>query len=385
MNRHVPRSYLYIQALIVPIVILISLVPHGSAFAETASIRKFNSADVLAHAEGVGSLPAVILRDDTVCALSSANPHQCTPLMKVSAKIIDSIAKRNGQFDGLFDLLNDGTPQIFIDYWPASSDANCPRQYQDSDQGEFCDAIVLFVYRQTADGYQPYLALHADSFGYSPGAWFLDESPHKAIFETRCDGSGGDCLYYLNLSKRSLEQIDDTATLQNPPTVEYLGHERNASFFLTNRGYDRLAAQGAVLIHWSGGRYCQWWPDWFAPPYVMYAQMANIDGVSEKEIVAVLDPRKKPDRGSKSRELAVWELNSGGWRLAAKTHLYPVADPDRMVAFPTLDQIKPRQSGTEIFLSNSNGSTFTCRYADRRLTCPTAPSPDSSVLAKPRT
>jgi hypothetical protein len=352
---------------------LVAFVACTFAHADGAALRQFTPADVAGKAEGVGSLPSVILRDGTVCAIDRSRPSQCAPLVKVPQKLVDAISKQFGQFDGLFDLLGDGPPQIFINYWPTSSSKECPKEYQDPDQGDYCDAIELLVFQHSRDGYRPYLTLYADSLGYAPGAWFLNESPRKAIFQTRCVGSSGMCLYYLSLPKRVLDQIEGTATLQSSPTFEYFKHDRNAAIFVTDRGYDRNGAQGAALIHWTGHDYRQWWPDWYSPPYVMYARLVHVGGDSEKEIIAVLD--SADERGSDvedashHRELGIWKLNADKWQLVTKTPLASVADIDMMVAYPTLDKITPDTDGAQISLSNYNGTTFICRYAHDHLTC----------------
>jgi hypothetical protein len=94
--------------------------------ANAATLRTFGPNDVAGKAEGVGSLPSVILRDGTVCAVDKAHPSQCGALVKVPKKVVEAIGKSYGQFDGLFDLLGEGTPQVFLNYWPDSTDPNCP-------------------------------------------------------------------------------------------------------------------------------------------------------------------------------------------------------------------------------------------------------------------
>ena len=388
MNRWVLQSYLYIQSSITLLTISIILFTCPSAQANAARIRQFTSADILARAEGIGSLPAVILRDGTVCLTNKTHPSHCEPLgtLPDSAGKFATDGKYTyfadrqlysqkyiGTFDGVFDLLGDGKPQVFIDYWPDMNDPNCLAPYHELSKPRWpgedpCDGIALLVYRQTGKTYSRYLTVAAPSDGYSSGAWFLNEKPRKAIFETRCDGSGGDCLYYLNLSKRSLEQIDGTASLQNPPTIEYLNHDLNASFFVTNRGYDRLAAQGAVLIHWTSAGYRQWWPGWFAPPYVMYAQMADVDNDSVKEIVGVLDTGTDVDQGSSLRALGIWGLTGNAWDVVAKVTL-PSTSPGAIVT-PRLIAVSEQPAGARIVLSYGNNDTFTCHYADHKLTCP---------------
>jgi hypothetical protein len=238
-----------LKATVVRLVIVVALIPCSFVLANAGTLRTFSRADLVGQASGIGSSSAVLLRDGTICATAAVDLPQCTALVKIPAKVTEIVRDGYGRFDGLFDLLGDGVPQVFVDYWPASSDPNCPHDSIES--GERCNAIALLVYRYSGNSYRPYLTLHVVSFGYSPGAWFLDESPRKAIFQARCLGSTGSCLYYLDWRKRALEQIDGTASLQGPPVFEYLNHNPSATIFVTDRGYDRNAAQGAALIHWT--------------------------------------------------------------------------------------------------------------------------------------
>jgi hypothetical protein len=316
----------------------------------------------------------VILRAGTICALDANDHSQCTSLGSLPAsdtKIIGDSSYAN--FDGVFDLLGDGVPQVFVDYWPQNNDPNClpPYNKDRSTSGEAgCGAMALLVYRYSGGGYHRYLTLNAPSAGYAPGAWFLDESPRKAIFETRCGGSSGECFFYLDLHKRSLEQISDDYFLEGKPTFEDIDHDGNAEIFIPARGRDRTATQGAAILRWTGTTYRVWWPDWKKPPYVIYAQMADIGGDNVKEIIAILDTGADWGFGSSVRELAVWELTAGKWRLVAKTGL----SPSDAIGFPRLERVIPEPHGARILLSNGGaGGTFTCRYSGRKITCPPSP------------
>ncbi|HUN59348.1 MAG TPA: hypothetical protein VMU41_14645 [Candidatus Binataceae bacterium] len=382
------RSGLHIHWAIIFVAILISLVACASAHAEAAKIRQFASADVLAHAEGVGSLPAVILRDGTVCEPERTNPSLCKVLGKLplsAAKLATDgrdiyFADRQlysqhfiGTFDGLFDLLNDSKPQVFIDYWPDGNDPSClpPHNEPSNGPGENpCDAIALLIYRYSSEGYRRYLTLDAPTQGYSSGAWFLNESPRKVILQTRCGGSSGNCLFYLDLKKGALVQITDDYD-GSDPTFEDIDHGSDAEIFFPARGYDRTATQGAVLLKWSGNGYRVWWPDWNAPPYAIYVQTAAVGGDKFKEIVAVLDTGADVEEGSLARALGIWRLIGGTWQVVAKAEL---PSPES-ITYPHLRKVTKESAGARIELSYGDGSSFTCRYANRKLTCPTALHP----------
>ncbi|MGD0118885.1 MAG: hypothetical protein ABSD30_12525, partial [Candidatus Binatus sp.] len=228
--------------------------------------------------------------------------------------------------------------------------------------------MALLVYRNTGSGYQRYLTLNAPTAGYGSGdAWFLDESVRKAIFETRCGGSSGDCLFYLDLRKRSLELLSDDYFIEGTPTFEDIDHDGNAEIFVPARGRDRTAGQGAVILRWTGNTYRVWWPNWKAPPpYVIHAQLAYVGGDHLREIVAVLDPGANVYNGSPARQLAVLRLVAGEWHLVAKTAL----PPSDGIADPTIEDVIPERRGARILLSGyDSGGPFTCRYSDRKITC----------------
>lgn len=356
--------------------LLIVLAFIGCSFvgANASTLRAFSPADVVGRASGVGSRAAVLLRDGTVCAIEVNDPSQCTALGTLPAAVTKIIGDNSGMFDGVFDLLGDGVPQLFVDYWPEYNDPNCLAPYNTAPvrPGEVagCDAVALLVYRYSGKGYQRYLTLNAPSAGYAPGAWFLDESPRKAIFKTRCGGSSGSCFFYLDLHKRSLEQISDEYFLEGEPTVEDIDHDGNAEVFIPARGRDRTATQGAALLRWTGATYRVWWPDWNAPPYVIYARMAQVGGDRFKEIVAILDTGAGWSAGSSARELGVWKLTAGKWRLIAKIGL----SPSDAIGFPRLNRVIPEPHGARILLSSIHEQdSVTCRYSDSKITCSRSP------------
>ena len=358
------------KAISAGLLIVIACMACSFVGANAATLQTFGPADVAGKAEGVGSLPSVILRDGTVCEIDKAHPSQCGALVKVPKKVMEAIGKGYGQFDGLFDLLDDGAPQVFINYWPDSTDPNCPKEYKESDGG--CSVIALLVYRRSGNRYRPYSTLHAPTEGYEPGAFFLNESPRKAILQTRCGGSSGECLFYLDWHKHRLKPISDDYFLEGDPLFKDIDHDGRDEIFIPARGRDRTATQGAALLKWTGSTYRVWWPDWGPPPYVIYAQFADVDGDKDKEIIAVLDPGTDTADESNDRELGIWKLTASKWHLEAKTPLPSVADADSMAAFPTLDKINPEPHGIQIWFSNRDDSTFTCSYSNHRIGCSSA-------------
>lgn len=80
--------------------------------------------------------------------------------------------------------------------------------------------------------------------------------------------------------------------------LEDIDHDGTAEIVLEGRGYDRTAVNGAALLRWQKDNYRIWWPNWLSLPYVMYAQMTDVDGDGSKEIVAILDQENSPLDGS---------------------------------------------------------------------------------------
>jgi hypothetical protein len=334
--------------------------------------------DVLARASGAGSTPAMLLRDGTVCLTAGEGSVRCDKLTTLPADVVRKVTRYHGTFYGVFDADNDGDPEVFLDYWPTSSDADCPNDYRDDPARpeSNCGAVTLLVYKRSGSAYRERMKLNAPSMGYSPGAWFFRESPvNKVLFSTRCGGSCGDCLFYLDSGQRALKEIGE-GCLQAEPTLEDADHDGVAEIFLQSRGYDRTAAQGAGLFHWKDGGYQQWWPKWPSPPYVIYAQMQDLDGDREKEIVAILDPAGESAR----RELGIWKLGQGEWKLADKVKLPEAGDA---MPLPTFSRIAADSHGTEIALDYPD-RTVRCRYQNQKIACSKDVPEGAGRTAKPK-
>ena len=331
------------------LVIVIAFVGGSFVCARAGTSRTFSDTDVVGKASGVGSIPAVVLCDGTVCALVPKDPSRCWVLGTLPAEASKVIGSDDAYFDGVFDMLGDKVPQVFVDYWPEYRDPNCLPPYNTSPirpgENADCDAVALLVYRYSRGRYRRYLTLNAPTMGYKPGAWFLDESPRKAIFETRYSGSSGAGLFYLDPKKQSLELVSDHYDIEGEPIFEDIDHDANAEVFIPARGRDRTATQGAALLKWTGSTYRVWWPDWNLPPYVVNAQMAQVEGDRTKEIVAILDPASDWMKGSSSRTLGIWKLTAGTWRLNAKTAL-PSTDA---VASPQIAAVIPESMARRFY------------------------------------
>jgi len=278
-------------------------------------------------------------------------------------KVVEKLQRDDSAFYGIFDANGDGEPRLFLDYWPKSGDPDCPKEYRDEshDAEVPCGAVALQVYQRTGDTFREEMKLGAPTAGYSPAAWFIRESPlNKALFMTRCQGSGGNCLYYLDFKKRVLETVSEDC-LQADPRFEDIDHDGTAEIFLENRGRDRTAVNGAALMRWDNGNYRIWWPNWSALPYVMYAELSDVDGDGKKEIVAILDPGNE----SSQRQLGIWKLDRGEWKLIDKVGL---PDADDAIELPTFAGVAAGANGTNIRLNYPSG-TLECRYRDRTISC----------------
>jgi hypothetical protein len=302
-------------------------------------------------ATGVGSMPALLLPDGTVC---TANTKESSLCKEVLFRLPDEMMNESYlTFYGIFDLDNDGSPEVFLDYWP----------------GE--EVVYLLVYKKVGSEYSLYLKLEAESHGYAPGAWFLQELPsRKALFMTRRCGSGGMGLFYLDLKKGSLELINSGICAQDYPMFEDLDRDGLAEIFIQGRGRDRFSIQGAGLFHWRENTYKLWWPDWTSPPYVIYANLANLHRVSEKEIVAVLEPGNYSDdlyeKGELLglRELGIWKYTQNTFTLVDKVRL----PNSKRLGYPDL-QILPASGGNEIVLEYED-NTVRCIYLEGKIVCP---------------
>jgi len=319
---------------------------------------------------GVGSLPGRLFPDGTVCLIAPNNPTRCVknllrvPISKAHYKMMQKWGRWvSMSFYGIFDVDKDGHPEVFFDYG-FSDDPNC-------------SCITLVVYKKVGRTYRTYLKLQAQTLGYAPGAWFLEESPlRKAIFMTRYGGSSGHGLFYLDWKKRSLELITHDIFLRDDPIFEDLDKDGVVEIFVIGRGYDRTALQGAALLHWKDDTYQIWWPDWaprqmlrsypgeLSKPYVMDAKLVDLDNDQQKEIVAVLDSEGL----SHLRELGVWKLVQGVWTLADRVKLPVVRDIDGDVAFPQIAKVLPTPHGTEIDLEYRK-ETLKCLYLNGKISC----------------
>jgi hypothetical protein len=278
-------------------------------------------------AVGEGSLPSRLFPDGTVCLVSPKKPLVCGEWL---FKIPQSLRKADFlTFYGAFDIDGDGSPEVFLDYWHPFDN---PRE----------ETVVLLVYKRIRGKYQQYLKLKAESIGYAPAAWFINESPHpKAIFMTRYGGSSGTGLFYLNMNKKSLDLISSPMFLEAYPKFLDLDGDGVKEIFLHGRGRDRTSNPGGAILRWKDDGYKMWWPDWTGLPTVIYASVADMDGNGKKEVVAVLEPEdseKFTDGGTwMPRELGVWKVATEGITLVSKTKI-----PDsRYLAYPTIGRVPP--------------------------------------------
>ncbi len=278
---------------------------------------------------GKGSLPARLFPDGTVCLVDSNRPSVCrTRLVKIPREVKKA---HSATFYGVFDLDGDGSPEVFVDYWS-------PFNRTDGDN------VVLLVFKKIRGKYRRYLRLKAESLGYNPGAWFLDEQPYpKAVFMTRIGGSSGTGLFYLNLKTQSLDLISGPVLLEGHPEFPDLDGDGIAEIFLPGRGRDRTSRPGAAVLRWKKDGYEMWWPNWTGAPSVIYAALADMDGDKKKEIIAVLEPEEMDldthvDGETESpREFAAWKITTGGITLLSKTKL-----PDaKHLSEPAIGSISP--------------------------------------------
>jgi hypothetical protein len=298
------------------------------------------------------SLPSRLFPDGSVCIVDEKKPNVCA---KQLVKVDPSVMKAHSHtFYGVFDLDADGSSEIFLDYWSPSSKRDG-------------DNVVLLVYKKIRGKYRQYLRLKAQSQGYAPGGWFLNEKPHpKAIFMTRYGGSSGTGLFYLNLNKKSLDLISGDIYLEGRPVFEDLDGDGMAEIFIPGRGRDRTSEAGAAILHWNGDGYDLWWPNWHSGPYVIHAQLTDLDKDGRKEIVAVLDPEgasgNRSDVRVGRRELGIWKIENGTPILAAKSEL----PESEYLAEPHFSWM-PSGKTNDINLSYTR--TLGCNYADGKVIC----------------
>jgi len=183
----------------------------------------------------------------------------------------------------------------------------------------------------------------------------------------RYHGSRGTGLLYLNVKKPSLELIsDEIAVLGHPPLFEDVDKDGVAEIFVQGGGWNRTGTSGAAWLHWRDDTYKLWWPDWTSPPYVMQAELADVDNDQQKEIIAVLDTEGQPGRESHLRALGVWTLNNDAFTLVDKVKL-PNGEG---IGWPMISQILPTPHGTQIDLRwYKNAKTLKCIYLNGKITC----------------
>jgi hypothetical protein len=309
-----------------------------------------DSLDPVKVATGIGSIPARLLPDGTVCIDNAKDTSVCEePLFNLPNQIM---AESFLTFYGAFDLDNDGSPEVFFDYWPGG------------------DVVYLLVYKKVGGEYSLHLKLEAESQGYAPGAWFVKESlTRRAFFRTRRCGSGGDGLFYLNLKKGLLELVNGGICLQDDPLIEDVNKDGFVEIFVQGRGRDRLSIQGAGLFHWQEDTYKLCWPDWTSPPYVIYANLTNLEREKQWEIVAVLETEEYSDELYTQgklfgfRELAIWKITQTT-SLVDKVRL----PNSKYIGEPDL-QALPNSEGTNEILLEYENNRVRCACLKGKIIC----------------
>jgi hypothetical protein len=316
--------------------------------------QDLNAATIDPVPAGHGSLPARIFANGMVCMVDMNNPSVCQK--KLVRLPREATKAHSATFYGVFDLDNDGSPEVFAEYWSPSNHRNG-------------DNIVLLVYKKIRGKYKQYLKLKAESLGYSPGAWFLNELPYpKVVLMTRYGGSSGAGLFYLDLKKKSLDLISGPVFLEGKPEFLDMDGDGMTEIFLPGRGRDRTSQPGAAVLHWKDDGYQMWWPNWTGVPAVIYATLADIDKDGKKEIIAVLEPQKMDfakhidGETAAPRELALWKVTAEGPALLSKTKL-----PDAsFLSDPTIGFVPPLATKIELEYRRTvgcvlQGGEMTCR------------------------
>jgi len=228
--------------------------------------------------------------------------------------------------------------------------------------------MALMIYKKVGATYQPYLKLHAETHGYSPGAWFLAESPvRKAIFRTRYHGSVGDALFSLDFQKRTLHLFTEDTVWDDPVLADVDG-DGVAEILVKGREYSDAPAILTVLYHWKKGTYQRWWPDWTSPYItVVDAQLVQLDTTPRKAIIAVLSSAK----AKLGRELGIWKFSKGTLTRSATGKLPDVKrlTGSGVKASPEIVKVVRTHQGVTLDLAYED-STLTCVYRKGKITCP---------------
>lgn len=304
------------------------------------------------EAIGVGSLPAKMYGDGSICLLDPSRPGDHGQLLFRLPDSLQILRRRALAFllDGVFDLDRCGSPEVFMEY--------------SGEDGEL-SGVTFLVFKRRSGRYLLDQELGARSEGYAPAAWFLDESPkRRAIFMTRAEGSSGAGLFCLEAGQTDFQEIP--AFLTDYPDFVDLdkdGHAEICVPYFHGSGDDCWS-----LWHLQRGEYVRWWPERRKGPYVTDAKVADLDGHGCGSIVAVLMPRgpQGPDDPAWNdvRHLAVWRLRDGEWREVAVTRLPDSEDPE----YPEVSDVRREADGARIDLAYGESATRTYLFQADSLT-----------------
>lgn len=76
----------------------------------------FEPSEPMKVATGVGSIPGQLLPDGTICVVNTKDSSLCK---EVLFRLRDEMMMESYlTFYGIFDLDNDGSPEVFLNYWP---------------------------------------------------------------------------------------------------------------------------------------------------------------------------------------------------------------------------------------------------------------------------
>ncbi|HSB11749.1 MAG TPA: hypothetical protein VLM38_19830 [Blastocatellia bacterium] len=311
---------------------------------------------------GDGSIPGQLFPDGTVCTVDARDPSQCT---EVLFKVPDNIMKRMNReyaascFYGIFDLDNDAVPEVLLGYW-LPDDPGCSPTMEEG-------CVNLLVYKRVRNAYRLYAELQAQTMGYNAYAWFLNESPPKAIILTRYQGSSGDGIFYLDLKKRSLRLMTDDLAVSYA-FFEDINNDGAKEVFVLGRvlSCDLL---GGGLLRWKGGAYHLYrlqWPRWASTSRLMYADLIKLDD-KQKGIVALLKSAKgNGNVYSTILELAVFRITKRVLAMVDKAELPAGASSSEPEILSTSqgEQIHIRYRAYE-----DRMETLKCLFRNGKITC----------------